>query len=103
SGFLGILFIGLFAEESWNNIADGAFFGNVSLLGHQAVAAVVAPAYAFAGTYVLLRLIGLVTSLRVDVRSEALGLDIAQHGEEAYVLGDGAVLVSADAGHERAA
>jgi Amt family ammonium transporter len=49
---------------------------------------------------VLLRLIGLVSSLRVSQRDEALGLDVSQHGEEAYVHGDGAILISAEAGLE---
>jgi Amt family ammonium transporter len=36
--------------------------------------------------------------LRVTEREEALGLDITQHGEEAYASGEGAILVSAPDG-----
>jgi Amt family ammonium transporter len=99
SGFFGILFIGFFAEESWNGLGDGLLFGHAAQLGHQALAAASAPAYAFAGTFVLLRLIGLVFPLRVSERDEALGLDVTQHGEEAYVQGDGAILISTEAGY----
>jgi Amt family ammonium transporter len=100
SGFVGILFIGLFAEESWNDVSNGVFFGNVSQLWDQVAAAAAAPAYAFLGTYVLLRAIGAVTSLRVAPGEEGLGLDVAQHGEEAYVQGDGAILISPETGME---
>ncbi len=46
----------------------------------------------------LLRLIGAVAPLRVSERDEGTGLDVAQHGEEAYVHGDGAILISPEAG-----
>ena len=36
--------------------------------------------------------------LRVSEREEGTGLDVAQHGEEAYVQGDGAILISPEAG-----
>ena len=60
----------------------------------------VGPTYAFAGTFVLLRLIGLVTPLRVTDHEESLGLDVTQHGEEAYASGEGAILISPEAGLE---
>ena len=45
-------------------------------------------------TFVLLRVIALFAPLRVSERDEALGLDVTQHGEEAYVQGDGAILLT---------
>jgi Amt family ammonium transporter len=100
SGFFGILFIGFFAQASWNGIGDGLFFGDPGQLWDQALAVLTAPVYAFVGTYVLLRLIGLFSPLRVSERDEGLGLDITQHGEEAYVQGDGAILLSTEAAFE---
>jgi Amt family ammonium transporter len=100
SGLIGIVFIGFFAEKSWNGISDGSLFGNVHLLWDQLIAVAAAPAYAFGGTFVLLRLLGLVTPLRVPPAAEGLGLDVTQHGEEAYVQGDGAILISPEAGFE---
>jgi Amt family ammonium transporter len=93
AGFTGILFIGFFADQSWNGISDGLVYGHAALLGHQALAALVAPAYAFCATYVLLKVIGLFSPLRVEENEEALGLDIVSHGEEAYATGEGAILV----------
>jgi Amt family ammonium transporter len=98
AGFVGILFIGFFAQLAWNGVSDGLVYGNASQLGDQAIAAVVAPAYAFGATYVLLRVIGLVMPLRATERQEALGMDVVQHGEEAYATGEGAILVTPDAG-----
>ena len=44
-----------------------------------------------------LKLMGLVTSLRAVPRAEGLGLDVTQHGEEAYTTGEGSILVMPDA------
>jgi ammonium transporter, Amt family len=100
AGFTGILFIGFFAQLSWNGASNGLIYGDAGQLGWQALAALVAPAYAFTVTYVILRVIGLFTALRVTEREEALGLDIMQHGEEAYTRGEGAILVTPEAGIE---
>ena len=94
AGFTGILFIGFFAQKDWNGLADGLVYGNASQLADQAIAALAAPTYAFAMTYALLRLIGLFTPLRATPREEAQGMDVVQHGEEAYATGEGAILVA---------
>ena len=77
-------------------MSDGLFFGNASQLADQALAALAAPAYAFVATYGLLRVIQAVMPLRSSEREEALGMDVVQHGEEAYVTGQGAILVVPD-------
>ena len=93
AGLFGILFIGFFAELSWNGVSDGLLYGNAAQLGDQALAALAAPAYAFVATFVLLKAIDLVMPLRASGKEEALGMDVVQHGEEAYVTGEGAILV----------
>jgi Amt family ammonium transporter len=93
AGFTGILFIGFFAQQSWNGISNGLVYGNAAQLGHQALAAVVAPAYAFCATFVLLKVMARFTRLRVQEGEEGLGLDIVSHGEEAYATGEGAILI----------
>ena len=100
AGFTGILFIGFFAQESWNGVSDGLLYGNAAQLGDQALAALAAPVYAFVATFVLLKVIGALMPLRVTERQEALGLDIVAHGEEAYATGEGAILVTPEAGIE---
>jgi ammonium transporter, Amt family len=47
----------------------------------NATGALVVMLYAGAGTFVILKTISMFTRLRVDAQSEAVGLDIAQHGE----------------------
>jgi len=96
AGFFGILFIGFFAQASWNGVSDGLFYGNAAQLGDQALAALAAPVYAFSATFILLKLIGAVMPLRASDREEAMGMDVVQHGEEAYVTGEGAILLLPD-------
>jgi Amt family ammonium transporter len=100
AGFSGILFIGFFAQASWNGVSDGFIFGNAGQLLDQTLAALAAPAYAFGATFLLLKLIGAVMPLRVSEHQEALGMDVTAHGEEAYASGEGAILVTPEAGVE---
>ena len=73
AGLTGILFIGFFAQKSWNGVSDGLLFGNAAQLGHQALAVLVTPAYAFAMTFLILRAIALVMPLRATEHEEARG------------------------------
>ncbi len=108
AGFFGILFIGFAAQEAWNGVeaaglapsGDGLFYGDAALLGDQALAALVTPLYAFAATAVILLAIKAVSSLRASDSEESIGLDVIYHGEEAYPTGEGAILVTPEAGFE---
>jgi ammonium transporter, Amt family len=97
AGFFGILFIGFFAQQVWNGISDGLAYGNADQLGDQALAALTAPLYAFGATFLILMAVRSLMPLRVSERGESLGLDFCEHGEEAYVSGVGAILVSTEA------
>ncbi|HEX8101670.1 MAG TPA: ammonium transporter [Solirubrobacteraceae bacterium] len=96
AGLFGILFVGVAAQKSWNGVADGLLYGDAGTLGWQAIAALVTPAYAFGATYVLLRVIGALMPLRAGDRDQALGMDVLEHGEEAYASGEGAILIGPD-------
>jgi Amt family ammonium transporter len=93
AGLTGILFIGFFAQHVWNGVSNGLIYGHPRQLAWQAIAVAVGPAYAFTMTYAILRVIGLFMPLRVTEHEEALGMDVVQHGEEAYTTGEGAILV----------
>lgn len=93
AGLTGILVIGLVAQEAWNGVADGLLYGNPEQFLWQLLAVIVTPAYAFIVTFGLLKLIGAVWPLRADADQEALGLDVVDHGEEAYATGEGALLI----------
>ena len=96
AGLVGILFIGFVAQQPWNGVSDGLFYGNGGQLVDQLLAVLAAPAYAFAMTFALLKVIGWFGSLRVTEHEESVGLDIVAHGEEAYASGEGAILVSVE-------
>ena len=88
-GTVGALLTGVFAQKALNGVADGALFGNPAQLGIQAAALLAAIAYSGVMSFILLKLISLVVPLRATSFDETLGLDIGQHGEEAYLHTDG--------------
>jgi ammonium transporter, Amt family len=100
AGFTGILTIGFVAQQSWNGVSDGWFYGHIGQLGDQALAALVTPLYAFGATFVLLKLLAALMPLRGPEPDEALGMDSVHHGEEAYPTGEGAILVTPEDGGE---
>jgi Amt family ammonium transporter len=86
-GTWGALATGLFASVAVNSAgANGLFHGNAVLLGKQLIAIASVAAYAFVLTFIILKVINLVTPLRVDKSDEDAGLDLSQHGEVGYSL-----------------
>jgi ammonium transporter, Amt family len=84
-GILGTFATGLFASTAINAAGpNGLFFGNPALLVAQVIGIVVVAAFAFVGSYVLLRVINIFTPVRVSAKEEDAGLDMSQHGEAAY-------------------
>ena len=85
-GVWGGIATGLFAKTSINSVArwDGLVFGNVHLFVAQVLSIILTAAVAVVGTLICIGIIRIFTPLRVDQKEEALGLDISQHGENAY-------------------
>ncbi|MGE3153198.1 MAG: ammonium transporter [Nitrospiraceae bacterium] len=84
-GIVGILATGLFASKAVNaGGADGLLFGNPGFFGVQALTVLVVSGFSLAMTYVLLKVLDVLTGLRVTPDEEASGLDLAQHNERAY-------------------
>ena len=96
-GTVGALLTGVLAQKSWNGVADGLLFGNPRQLAVQAVGVAATLAYSAAMTFGILKILALAAPLRVGAREEGLGLDVTQHGEEAYARGEGAILVLSEA------
>jgi Amt family ammonium transporter len=88
-GTVGALLTGVFAQKALNGATDGLLFGNPAQLGIQAVAVVAALAYSGIMSVILLKGIALFMPLRADEESESVGMDVTEHGEEAYVHGGG--------------
>jgi ammonium transporter, Amt family len=58
-------------------------FGNPQQLLVQLIAVAATVTYSFVVTFLLLKILSIM-GLRVTAREEAIGLDIAAHGEEGY-------------------
>ena len=96
-GLTGALLTGVLAQRLWNPAgSDGLLFGNPHQLAVQALACLSAAAYAGIMTFAILKVLGLVMSLRAVPRTEGVGMDLSQHGEEAYASGEGSILVHPD-------
>ena len=96
-GTVGALLTGVLAEKSWGSPSDGLLFGSPRQLGIQVVGILVVAAYSAGASWALLKIVDAIAPLRVSKRDEGLGLDVSQHGEEAYVRGEGALLILRDA------
>ncbi len=82
-GLIGTTLVGVFATASITGDAaqSGLVDGNWKLLGAQLVAVGAVTAWCVVGTWVALKVAGLVAPLRVASDQEREGLDLALHGE----------------------
>jgi Amt family ammonium transporter len=90
-GTIGALLTGVFAQQVINPIFGvgkpvGGMDGHWGQLGNQLVGVSIAWGFALLGTIVLLKITDMITGVRVTEPEEIEGLDITQHGEEAYNL-----------------
>ena len=95
AGTLGALLTGVFATLSVNPIFKdanglplpvGAIDGNLHQVVNQLIAIGASWLIAAVGTLAVLKLVDVTVGLRVSANEEAIGLDLTQHGEEAYVF-----------------
>ena len=90
-GTIGALLTGVFAQAVVNPIFGegkpvGARDGHWGQLGNQLIGVLFAWGFALVGTIVILKITDWITGFRVSEEHEVEGLDITQHGEEAYYL-----------------
>ena len=85
-GIWGGIATGLFADKTINGVAryNGLFFGETGLIIAQLEAIGITIVLSMIGTFVIVKLVSLVTAIRVAPREELDGLDGSQHGESAY-------------------
>ncbi|HJS68470.1 MAG TPA: ammonium transporter [Nitrososphaera sp.] len=89
-GLAGALLTGVFAEVRFTSWGDnGLAFGNPQQLADNAAGAFAALAWAMGITAVIIKIMDAVWpgGIRVTPKEEEIGLDLAQHGERAYVTG----------------
>jgi Amt family ammonium transporter len=88
-GTIGAILTGVFAQALYNPIfgagkAVGGLDGRWVQVGFQLVGIAFAWIFALVGTIIILKVVDLLVGLRVSEEHEIEGLDISQHGEEAY-------------------
>lgn len=89
AGAAGALLTGFFATKLSNPAgADGWLAGNFAQMGVQLLAVLAAIAIAAVGTAVIFALVNVTLGARADVPEQLTGLDLSEHGEEAYFGGD---------------
>ena len=85
-GTWGAFATGLFACAAISGVSgNGLFFGNPDQLRIQLIGIVATIAYAVTVSFILLKILDATMGLRVGKDEEEQGLDLSQHGEEAYV------------------
>lgn len=96
-GFVGCLLTGVFATNAINDglkLANGQAAplglvdGNPGQILNQLLGALIGIAFAAIGTWIALKVTGLITPVRMDIGQEVEGMDVALHGEEGYALED---------------
>jgi Amt family ammonium transporter len=96
-GTVGALLTGVLANKALNGTVDGALFGNPWQIVIQATAIVATLVYSGVMSFALLKLIGAIIPLRASATDEGVGMDLSQHGEEAYVHAEGSGLLAYEA------
>jgi Amt family ammonium transporter len=86
-GVVGVISLALFASKLVNpdSGTDGLVRGGTAFFLKESGAVIGAAAYAFVFTFGMLKVIDMVTPVKVTAAEEAMGLDQAQHGEQAYI------------------
>jgi len=89
-GTVGALLTGVFATRAVNDLRSGEAMGLVDgdsgQVVNQLIAVAISWALAAVGTLIILKICDAVLGVRVDVNQETEGLDLSQHGEDAYNL-----------------
>ncbi len=86
-GIVGSVLTGVFATVLINpDGTNGLLYGSFKLFNAQIVSTIASIAFSFFGTILILYIIDKISGLRVSEFEEMQGLDISQHGENAYRL-----------------
>ncbi|MDD5128031.1 MAG: ammonium transporter [Candidatus Omnitrophica bacterium] len=86
-GIWGALATGLFASKLVNPVgANGLFFGNPKQFLIQLATVGITVVYTAVVTFFIYKLVDLFIGMRVDEKTEAMGLDLTQHHERAYTV-----------------
>jgi len=74
-GIVGMILTAVFAKDV------GLIDGNTQTIKYHLLALVIVGVFTFVGSYVIFKITGMITRLRVSPEDEQLGLDLSQHSE----------------------
>ena len=82
-----IVLLGVFADAAFNPAVktNGLLLGNSEFLFKQLAAIAISSVWAFGFTFAMLKIINMITPVRVEEEHESMGLDAVLHGETAYL------------------
>lgn len=83
-GIIGSLLVAVLATDTFSGagLAEGVSVS--SQFGVQAISVLITVAWTAIASFIILKIVGAVTGLRVDEQTEIEGLDLSQHGERGY-------------------
>jgi Amt family ammonium transporter len=86
-GMWGTIATGLFAEKAVNAAGNnGFFFGNLHQLLVQGLLVIITITFAVIMTWIIFRIVDAVVGMRVEEKSEIVGLDLTEQSEAAYTV-----------------
>ncbi len=77
-GIMGMILTAIFAQGENASLLHGGW----PIFGHHMMALLLVSVFTFGGAFLLFKLTNFIIPLRVTEESEALGLDLSQHGEK---------------------
>jgi Amt family ammonium transporter len=83
-GMFGAVVTGVLATSAVQAASRGLIDGNPGQVVTQILAVGATIAYAVVATFAIVKLVDLVLGLRISIKEEELGIDLAVHGEVAY-------------------
>ena len=82
-GIIGSVLTGVFSSTAYGEF-NGLIYGGAAFFGKQIVAVLAVVVFSFCATWILAKILDKTIGLRASAEDEIIGLDIAQHGEDAY-------------------
>ena len=85
-GLMGMIMTALLANtavNSANTTGNGLFFGEFTLFKVHMIGLAIVIAYTFVGSFIILKITDLISSLQVSAEEKKVGSDLSQHGEGA--------------------
>ena len=85
-GIWGGIATGIFGQSAINPVArwNGLLYGDVNLFVAQIISIVITIIFAGGMTFLIIKVMKMFMDIRVEKAEEADGLDVAEHGEQAY-------------------